>query len=204
MLANPSYGFGTTTKDQHLDSVLNYVMNGSSDPKSAITMAAFSKAVLPAFQPGGESNVLQQHFHVVSHATREAMDIVHDTFFDGILSYDLANKTEFFAGLAWNSITTQFINASDSVIGCPQSIDEEPVFWVEEFVMTVKANITAQLKAINATRAYNYLNDADQNLDGFGGYPVSNVERLKSIRNKYDPDMVFTNLMPGGWKVAHT
>jgi hypothetical protein len=36
MLANPSYGFGTTTKDQYLDSVLNYVLNGSSDPKAAI------------------------------------------------------------------------------------------------------------------------------------------------------------------------
>jgi hypothetical protein len=84
-------------------------------------MAAFSEAVLPAFQSRGESHGLQQRFHVVSHAaTREAMDIVHDTFFDGTISYNLANKTGFFAGLAWNAITTQFINASNSGIGCPQ------------------------------------------------------------------------------------
>jgi hypothetical protein len=186
MLANPSYGFGSTTKDQFLTSLLNYVLNGSSDPKATIipvvrygvgfdpaigprydailfyngnastptifsdfqggllpgsdltnftstTMAAFSEAVLPAFQSGGESYGLQQRFHVVSHAaTREAMDIVHDTFFDGIASYNLANKTGFIVGLAWNAITTQFINASNSGIGCLQGIDEEPVFWVEE------------------------------------------------------------------------
>ena len=272
MLANPSYGFGSTTKDQFLTSLLNYVLNGSSDPKATIipvvrygvgfdpaigprydailfyngnastptifsdfqggllpgsdltnftstTMAAFSEAVLPAFQSGGESYGLQQRFHVVSHAaTREAMDIVHDTFFDGIASYNLANKTGFIVGLAWNAITTQFINASNSGIGCPQGIDEEPVFWVEEalswgdaadnalieeFVVAVNANITAQLAAINATRAYNYLNDADQDQNVFGGYPAANVERLKRIRDKYDPDRVFTDLMPGGWKVAH-
>jgi hypothetical protein len=36
MLANPSYGFGSTTKDQFLTSLLNYVLNGSSDPKATI------------------------------------------------------------------------------------------------------------------------------------------------------------------------
>jgi len=154
MLANPSYGFGSTTKDQFLTSVLNYVLNGSSDPTAAIipmvrygvgfdpafgprydaipfyngsastptifsdfqggllpgidltgfpsiTMAAFSKALFPAFQSRGESHCVQQRFHVVSHAaTGEAMDIVHGTFFDGTVSYNLANKTGFFAGLA--------------------------------------------------------------------------------------------------------
>lgn len=69
-------------------------------------------------------------------------------------------------------------------------------------MVPVNANITAQLAAINATKAYNYLNDVDQDQDVFGGYPAANVERLKSIRDKYDPEMVFTDLMPGGWKVA--
>jgi hypothetical protein len=31
-LANPSYGFGDEVKDKWLNSVLNYVLNGSSDP----------------------------------------------------------------------------------------------------------------------------------------------------------------------------
>ena len=48
-----------------------------------------------------------------------------------------------------------------------------------------------------------YLNDADKGQDVFGGYPAENVQALQKLRNKYDPDRVFTDLMPGGWKVAH-
>jgi hypothetical protein len=54
------------------------------------------------------------------------MDIVHDTF-DGIISYNLANKTGFFADLAWNAITTQLVNASNLGIGCPQSVHSRAV-----------------------------------------------------------------------------
>ncbi len=186
---------------------------------SPITMAAFSHAVLPAFQPGGESNGLHQRFHVVSHAaTKEAMDIVHDTFFDAVITQNLSSLADFFVGLAWNSITTKIIEASNSGTGCPQKVLEEAVFWVEEaftwgdgaddamiesFVLSVNANITTQLEAINATRAYNYLNDADEDQKVLEGYPAENVVRLKEIRSKYDPLMIYTNLMPGGWKVAN-
>jgi len=52
---------------------------------------------------------------------------------------------------------------------------------IEDFVTTVNADITTQLKVINATRAYNYLNDADQDQDVFQGYPAANVEMLKII-----------------------
>ncbi|KAG9239563.1 FAD binding domain-containing protein [Amylocarpus encephaloides] len=268
-LGNLSYGFGDTTKDQWLSSVLNYVLNGSSDPKAAITpvaryaagmpgprydatlfyngnvtkpailndfqggllpgnnlttlipltMSAFAKAVAPAFEEGGESQGLRQRFYVVSHkATREAMDVVHETFFDGVIAHNLTGLSGFFVGLAWNSITTEFIAKSNSGIGCPQGIPEEPVFWVEEaltwgdaaddakieaFVQVVNANITAQLTAMDASPAYIYLNDADGDQDVFGGYPPENVQCLKSIRDKYDPLKIFTNLMPGGFKVAH-
>lgn len=269
-LANPSYGFGPETKDQWLNSILNFVLHGSSDPKATIipvarfgvgfqeprydatlfyngvntktptilsdfqggllpasnmtsltplTMAAFAEAVFPAFETGGESHGLQQRFHVMSTiATREAMDIVHDTFFDAVVSQGLSDLADFFVGLAWNSITTKFIAESNSGIGCPQGLVEEPVFWVEEaitwgnpaddakiehFVQTVNANITAQLQAVHATSSYIYLNDADPNQPVFQGYPPENLERLKSIRAKYDPLMIYTDLMPGGFKVAH-
>lgn len=46
-----------------------------------------------------------------------------------------------------------------------------------------------------------YLNYSGDTQDVFAGYPADNVERLKSVRAKYDPYLVFTNLMPGGWKV---
>lgn len=269
-LANPSYGLGTETRDRWLNSILSYVLDGSSDPKAAIipvarfgsgfteprydatlmynspnaslpailsdfqgglllasnltalvptTMAAFGQAVLPAFKKGGESYGLHQRFHVVSHAaTREAMDIVHDTFFSPVKAQNLGNLTDFFVGLAWNSITTKFIEASNSGIGCPQGVKEEPVFWVEEaftwgdaeddvkieaFVLSVNKEIKEKLEAIEATRPYIYMNDADKEQDVFGGYPVQNVKRLKAIRGKYDPGRVYTDLMPGGFKIDH-
>jgi hypothetical protein len=269
-LANPSYGSGSEVKDQWLNSILNYVIEGSSDPKAAIipvarfgtgfedirydatlfyngvatntpailsdfqggllpssnmtslttlTMGAFAKAVLPAFQEGGESHGLNQRFHVVSTvATREAMDIVHDTFFDAVKAAGLADSADFFVGLAWNSITTSFLEASNSGTGCPQGVAEEPLFWVEEaftwgdsaddekidnFIKTVNANITTQLEAIGATSPYIYLNDADADQPVFQGYPAENLKRLQQIRAKYDPLKIYTNLMPGGFKVAH-
>lgn len=269
-LANPTYGYGSDVKDKWLDGVLNYVLEGSSDPKAAIipvarfgtgfedirydatlfyngvntstpailsdfqggllpasnttsltalTMGAFAQAVLPAFQEGGESHGLNQRFHVVSTvATREAMDIVHDTFYDAVKAEGLAELDDFFVGLAWNSITTSFLEASNSGIGCPQGVVEEPLFWVEQaftwgdsaddekidnFVKTVNADITAKLEAINATSPYIYLNDADGDQPVFQGYPAENLKRLQRIRAKYDPLMIYTNLMPGGFKVAH-
>ena len=49
---------------------------------------------------------------------------------------------------------------------------------------------------MNATAKYLYLNDADLDQPVFEGYPVENVVRLQAIRDRYDPGMVFTNLMP--------
>ncbi|KAF4626377.1 hypothetical protein G7Y89_g11779 [Cudoniella acicularis] len=268
-LASPSYGYGSEVKDQYLTSILNYVINGSSDPKAAIiptarfgpgytsprydavlfyngvnistpailsdfqggalpadnttsltsiTMGQFSQAVLPAFQKGGESNGLQQNFHVIStKANRQAMDIVHDTFFDAVIAQNLSSLSSFFVGLTWNAITTKFIETSNNGTGCPQGMTEEPVFWVEQslswgdsaddakidaFIQSVNANMTTQLVAANLTSSYIYLNDADKGQPVFAGYPAENVQRLKDIRDKYDPLMIYTNLMPGGFKVA--
>jgi hypothetical protein len=92
-------------------------------------MADFAAAVLPAFKEGGESYGLQQRFHVMSHvATLEAMTVVHDTYFDAVIKYNLGNLTGFFTGLAYNAITTKFTEQSNAGIGCPQGVPEEPVF----------------------------------------------------------------------------
>ena len=268
MLAMPFYGTGAQIKEEFLNSVLNYVNQGSSDPKAAIiplanlgtgypeitysstlfyngndstpaimadfqggllpassstslnplTMAEFAELVTPAFKPGGQSYGQQQRFHVMpTVATKEAMTIVHDTYFDAVAA-QLSNVTNFITGLAWNSITTKFIEASNAGIGCPQGVEEVPQYWVEEslswaddaddaiienFIQTVNANITAHLQAINGTVKYLYMNDADSDQSVFAGYPAENVQRLQAIRDAYDPAMIFTNLMPGGWKVAH-
>ena len=99
------------------------------------------------------------------------------------------------------------------------SLDPEgaPYIWVEESITALpsvtdedldafydKANkeITKQLteKGIKAAD-FLYLNDANPGQDVFSTYPQENIERLKKIRAKYDAGRVYTDLMPGGWKV---
>lgn len=179
------------------------------------TLKLNAQLVRPAFQPGGLGYGLRQNFHVVPiAATAEAMRAVHDTWFDHLRSSNIANRLPgFFAGLAYNAITRTFAEAS---VGTPQNIPVEPAFWVEEslswgsadddgeieeWVRNVNAEIESKLKAINGRNRYIYLNDADKYQAVFQGYGEENVEKLKSIRAKYDPERVFTDLMPGGFKV---
>jgi hypothetical protein len=52
MFANPSHGFGSTTKDQFLAGILSYMLNGSSDPKAAIIpVVRYGVSFDPAFGP---------------------------------------------------------------------------------------------------------------------------------------------------------
>jgi hypothetical protein len=182
-----------------------------------ISLARFSQSVAPAFEPGGESYGLRQRFHVVSTiATKEAMEIVHDVYFDAMTK--LTNITHFTTGLAYLAITTPFLDASNSGIGCPQGPESKPTFWIEQALTwgdaaddalvdsvldAANAEITKQLVAIKATSKYLYLNDADADQKVFESYPAANLARLKNIRAKYDPKRIYTDLMPGGFKVAH-
>ena len=52
-----------------------------------------------------------------------------------------------------------------------------------------------------------YMNDAADDQDPFAALPPANLKRLKKIRDQYDPEMMFTDLVggfkldgKGGWK----
>ncbi|KAK4113194.1 FAD-binding domain-containing protein [Canariomyces notabilis] len=47
-----------------------------------------------------------------------------------------------------------------------------------------------------------YLNYADASQDPLASYGTENVEKLRSVAAKYDPDQVFQRLCPGGFKVS--
>ncbi|KAI5919382.1 FAD-binding domain-containing protein [Camillea tinctor] len=46
-----------------------------------------------------------------------------------------------------------------------------------------------------------YMNYADKTQDVLGSYGAENVERIKQVAAKYDPEQVFQKLCPGGWKI---
>lgn len=188
---------------------------GNSTTLQPIGLARFSQAVAPAFKPGGVSHGLQQLFHVTStKATKEAMEIVHDIFFAAVA--ELVHLEGFFTGLAYLAITTSFTTASNTGVGTPQGLANEPVFWIEEAVTwknaadsalvnsvldKANAEIVKKLGEKNLLSKYIYLNDADAKQKVFESYPKANLVRLKSIRSKYDPSRVYTDLMKGGFKV---
>lgn len=185
------------------------------------TMHEWDAEIDPAFsQIAG----FRQRFHVVNTwPSLEAMNIVHDTY------YGLMNTTLFgrlgdvwIGGLTPMPISTQFFRASKVNGGDPMGIDplDGPQIWYEinlsfankqeyddiatEFLDTFEAELEDNLSAAGIKRGkYLYLNDADKGQPVFEGYPMSNVQRLQAIRHKYDPQRVFTDLMPGGWKVAN-
>lgn len=111
--------------------------NGSIESVNAISslrplsLAQYSKLLKPAFENGGPGHGFRQRFRVVStKATREAMDIVHDTWFAGVQASNMANRIlGFFCGLAYNSVTRTF---AEHYQGMPMAISPEAQFWVEE------------------------------------------------------------------------
>lgn len=152
-------------------------------------------------------------------ADREAMQIIHDSYFAMAQEY-LADVEDWITGMALNIVSKEFAVASITNGGDPMGLDPNaaPYLWIEEsiawknaaddatvqaFYDAVNANLTAQLEPRGVLHDFVYMNDANAKQDVFAGYPKSSVQLLKMVREKYDPDMVFTNQMPGGFKVAH-
>jgi hypothetical protein len=49
---------------------------------------------------------------------------------------------------------------------------------------------------------WRYLNYADKSQDPIASYGESNVQFLKDVTAKYDPETVFQTLCPGGFKIS--
>lgn len=192
-------------------------LNGSSTLRP-ISLANYGRAMRSAFTDGGQSHGLRQKFRVVSiRATAAALRIMHDTYFDSLAASGLANRVpDFFSGVAFLILNR---NMAEKCAGLPQNVPLEPALWIEEsltwggkgefddeveaWARSVNVEIERRLKEIDGVNRYIYLNDADKGQKVFESYGSENVERLKKVRDKYDPAKVFTDLMPGGWKVDH-
>lgn len=160
-----------------------------------------------------------------------ALEIIHQTYFDAVFSA-LSELDLWFTGMSPFPISKRFLAASaereNSVDGLhipkgdPMGLTPENIIVVElslsysnnatyePIVTQFLHGIGREIRDALCRRGFEhtilpwiYLNDADKGQDVFGGYPAENVRTLQKIREKYDPDRVFTDLMPGGWKVAY-
>ena len=66
-------------------------------------------------------------------------------------------------------------------------------------MVDINKKIEEKLREKDLLRDYIYLNDAIKGQPVFEGYVKENVDSLKGIREKYDPEGVITELMLGGF-----
>ncbi|KAF4871836.1 Bifunctional solanapyrone synthase [Colletotrichum siamense] len=162
---------------------------------------------------------LRSAFHVVTiKANRQALDIVHDVFLD-MMKTQISGVTNVIGSLAFVPVTEHFLSVSTANGGDPMDVDatqgtyilvEETVVWseasddakIDQFLADFDTNVTSQINALGDVMSpFLYLNYAGAGQPVFQGYAGDNLQKMKDIRAKYDPDLIFTNLMPGGWKV---
>ena len=62
--------------------------------------------------------------------------------------------------------------------------------------------IRAYAVSIGADNPYLYLDYADVTQDPLASYGAENVKKMKAAAKKYDPEGVFQNLVPGGFKIS--
>lgn len=65
------------------------------------------------------------------------------------------------------------------------------------------AQLAAYAESIDGLNEYIYLDYADSTQNPLAGYGVKNLQKLKSVSEKYDPRGVFQTAVPGGFKLVN-
>ncbi|KAI9660648.1 MAG: hypothetical protein M1821_010000 [Bathelium mastoideum] len=162
----------------------------------------------------------RQGFYAVSAINApDTVQIIHDTYMQTAMQM-LANVTDIMVELALQPVSKHWIEMSNNVTGgnpfgldaskAPYVFVDESLSWlspsddatIENFVQIANQKVNAALDAKGLRVPFVYVNDADGGQAIFQGYGEENVKKLQSIREKYDPERIYTDMMPGGWKVA--
>lgn len=155
---------------------------------------------------------------VSSIADRDALQIIHNIFLHETSAH-LQAKVNATAGIAIQPITAELIRQGQLRGGNPHGLDiaKAPYFWtvlqvacelegdykdIQIFAESFYTKVTAELKSKGLHDKYLFVNDAGEGQKVFEGYGEENHALLKSIRAKYDPAKLYTDLMPGGWKIG--
>ncbi|ETS74969.1 hypothetical protein PFICI_13453 [Pestalotiopsis fici W106-1] len=69
-------------------------------------------------------------------------------------------------------------------------------------VTAVNERIVAFAKSIGSSQEFVYLPYADARQDPIGSYGAANVEHIRQVAHKYDPNGFFQRRVPGGFKIA--
>ncbi|KAL3304205.1 FAD binding domain-containing protein, partial [Colletotrichum asianum] len=147
----------------------------------------------------------------------DALYTAHDAFFQLAQERGPAIKG-FISTLAMNPISRSFIetNRGADPAGDPMGIDSDagPYFMCEQTfswslkndtgaIETLIADINSEMSAKLGDKLvpFLYLNNAGNGQDVFNTYNAANLQRLKTIKTKYDTEGVYTSLLVGGFKL---
>ncbi|KAL2278243.1 hypothetical protein FJTKL_14520 [Diaporthe vaccinii] len=156
-------------------------------------------------------------FHwLTSAANATAARIAFHTYYETIAS--LADVEGFLTAFSMLPITPIVTLAPENAMDLGG--DDSPAIWYvesplwsrpedDERVLGVHAEANAKIRE-NLSAAglgplpFMYLSDKQKSQipETYPAHGAENLRRLKDIRDKYDPDRVFTELVPGGAKVA--
>jgi hypothetical protein len=82
-------------------------------------------------------------------------------------------------------------NSSDAVTAVARQYINDMLVEMEAYVRSMKANVDLV-----------YLSYAGPNQDPLGSYGAENVEFLKRVARRFDPDGFFQDRIPGGFKIS--
>ncbi|KAK2764690.1 FAD binding domain-containing protein [Colletotrichum kahawae] len=214
MIASPSYG-GEEVKHQFIDGVYNFAVNGHEDPKAA---------VLPVITYVGGTNEPTYSATLFYNGNSTSPAVLGD-FLGNILTPDNTSKSlsQFPMGEYHQAILPSFQKGGRSY-GSRQRFHMLPTYankeamliahdmyfelakstWTNEaddevfdtFISKFNTKVRERLEPMGVLYPFYYLNEADIGQPVFESYPDGNLDRLKEIRAKFDPDRVFTVAAP--------
>ncbi|CAG9997105.1 unnamed protein product [Clonostachys byssicola] len=157
-------------------------------------------------------------FHwLTSNANATAARIAFDTYYESIASLaDVEGFSTAFSMLPITPIVTGAPRGNAMSLG----EDDSPAIWYvesplwsnpedDERVLRVHSEANEKIRAKLSAAGlgplpFMYLSDIQKSQipETFPAYGARNLRKMKAVRDKYDPDRVFTELVPGGAKIA--
>ena len=205
--------------DSNVD--VSYVWSNFTEPIMKPTKDDYKLQPLNEFIKSYQDPVpgtLRRKWQVISSlASRDAIDLIHGALISET-NKKLADRANATAGVSFQPITKEFIRQGNLMGGNPQGIDDSraPYFWtvlqlawsseaddeyMHKFATDFRTLINDLLNRSGSGAQYLFLNQAGEEQPVFQSYGAENLKKLKDIREKYDPLKVFTELLPGGWKL---
>jgi hypothetical protein len=185
---------------------------GNLDPLEGLPYAdALQLQVFNSFRTGS---------YVANGDLMREIEQIHFEEFEAIKDVTGLMTTITFQAITPNNVKMGAKKRGGNVLGLEDRMDQNspPYMWTEQFVGWALEKDTERVEEVQriiwdrAKEAaekrglfdpFVYLNDAstEQKDDVFPSYGQKNHQFLKIVKEKYDPNGIFSTLMPGGFKV---